>query len=125
MKELSIEEKAKAYDEAIKVANKYKDTHIMFPSIKDEMFPELKESEDEKIRLKLIEAVKGDMVVGGTKDKQLALAWLEKQGEQKPAWKPSDKQMELLREVQQALLGKDCHNRFVDFMYELKRLREE
>ena len=40
-------------------------------------------------------------------------------------WKPSNEQMELLREVQQALLGKDCHNRFVDFMYELKRLREE
>ncbi len=40
-------------------------------------------------------------------------------------WKPSDEQMELLREVQQALLGKDCHNRFVNFMYELKILREE
>lgn len=40
-------------------------------------------------------------------------------------WKPSDEQIKLLREVQQALLGKDCHNRFVNFMYELKRLREE
>ena len=40
-------------------------------------------------------------------------------------WKPSEEQMKLLREVQQALLGKDCHNRFVNFMYELKRLREE
>ena len=41
------------------------------------------------------------------------------------AWRPSDEQMKLLSEVQQALLGKDCHNRFVNFMYELKRLREE
>lgn len=49
----------------------------------ERLFPELAESEDEKIRLKLIEAVKGDMVIGGTKDKQLAIAWLEKQGEQK------------------------------------------
>ena len=40
-------------------------------------------------------------------------------------WKPSDEQIKLLREVQQALLGKDCHNRFVNFMCELKRLREE
>lgn len=40
-------------------------------------------------------------------------------------WKPSDEQIELLREVQQALLGKDCHNRFVNFMCELKRLREK
>ena len=39
--------------------------------------------------------------------------------------KPSDEQMKLLGEVQQALLGKDCHNRFVLFMHELKRLREE
>jgi hypothetical protein len=46
--------------------------------------PELKESEDEKIRKKLIEAVKGDMVVGGAKDKQRAIAWLEKQGEPNP-----------------------------------------
>ena len=43
------------------------------------IFPELAESEDERIRKKLIEAVKGDMVVGGTKDKQRAIAWLEKQ----------------------------------------------
>ena len=42
--------------------------------------PELKDSEDERIRKILIEAVKRDMVVGGTKDKQLAIAWLEKQG---------------------------------------------
>lgn len=39
-----------------------------------------------------------------------------------PHWKPTDEQMNLLREVQQALLGKDCHNRFVNFMYDLKKL---
>lgn len=39
-------------------------------------------------------------------------------------WKPSDEQMELLIEVQSALLGKDCHNRFTDFMWELKKLKE-
>jgi hypothetical protein len=39
-------------------------------------------------------------------------------------WKPSDEQMELLSEVQNALLGKDCHNRFTDFMWELKKLKE-
>ena len=37
-------------------------------------------------------------------------------------WKPTEKQMNLLGEVQQALLGKDCHNRFVNFMYDLKKL---
>lgn len=39
-----------------------------------------------------------------------------------PHWKPTNKQMNLLREVQQALMGKDCHNRFVNFMYDLKKL---
>lgn len=37
-------------------------------------------------------------------------------------WKPTQEQMNLLSEVQQALLGKDCHNRFVNFMYDLKKL---
>ena len=75
MKELSIEEKAKAYDEAFKVANKYKDTHIMFPSIKDEMFPELKESEDESIRKRLIELLKKNDEQHFAKE----IAWLKKQ----------------------------------------------
>jgi hypothetical protein len=48
--------------------------------------------------------------------------WL-KSLKERCTWKPSDEQMELLREVQQALLGKDCHNRFVNFMYDLKKLK--
>lgn len=53
--------------------------------------------------------------------------WMDKWLNHNPQnkWRPSKEQMKLLREVQQALLGKDCHNRFVNFMYELKRLREE
>lgn len=55
MKELSIEEKAKRYDEALKVLHKYDGANIMFSqSLKEEMFPELKESEDERIRKELI-----------------------------------------------------------------------
>ena len=77
MKELSIEGKAKRYDEALKVANKYKDTHIMFPSIKDEMFPELKESEDEVIRKELIAFVKSRLAGFPQCDKYLT--WIEKQ----------------------------------------------
>ena len=52
--------------------------------------------------------------------------WLEdrlKSLKERYTWKPSDEQMELLREVQQALLGKDCHNRFVNFMCDLKKLK--
>lgn len=51
MKELTIEQKAKAYDEALKVLHKYDGVNIMFSqSLKEEMFPELKESKDKKIR---------------------------------------------------------------------------
>lgn len=49
----------------------------------EEMLPELRESEDERIRKGLIEACKQSLIVGGFhKDK--VIAWLEKQGEQKP-----------------------------------------
>ena len=43
----------------------------------------------------------------------------------RPHWKPSDEQMKLLSEVQSALLGKDCHNRFTCFMWELKKLKDK
>ena len=89
MKELSIEEKAKAYDNALKVANKYKDTYIMFPSIKEEMFPELKESDDERIRKALITFFNrfpyDSIEAAGTNAKE-AIAWLEKQGEIIKEW---------------------------------------
>lgn len=55
MKELTIEEKAKAYDEALKVLHKYDSANIMFTQdLKEEMFPELKESEDERIRKEIV-----------------------------------------------------------------------
>ena len=77
MKELSIEEKAKRYDEALKVLHKYDGANIMFSqSLKEEMFPELKvkESEDERIRKKLLELVAKHC--GKTCEMYL---WLEKQ----------------------------------------------
>ena len=78
MKELSIEQKAKAYDEALKVLHKYDGANIMFSqSLKEEMFPELKESEDEKTRAEIIRfiqmEVENEIVVNKW------LAWLEKQ----------------------------------------------
>lgn len=87
MKDLTIEQKAKAYDEALKVLHKYDGANIMFSQdLKEEMFPKLKESEDEKIRKKLISyfsAVKGFSTLeynyGITNEE--AVAWLEKQGD--------------------------------------------
>jgi len=93
MKELSIEEKAKRYDEAIKKAEPlYKAAEPMSGCnvIIETIFPELKESEDERVRKAIIN------VFGSHKDYEVffgvsvtdILAWLEKQGEQKPVELP-------------------------------------
>ena len=92
MKELSIEEKAKAYDEAIKrVENiktgKCETTFVFTEGLFEHIFPELKESEDERIRNFLIDFIK---VCGWTEKKDQGwplrkecIAWLEKQGKKK------------------------------------------
>lgn len=59
MKELSIKEKAKAYDEALEKARQlcvYPTTKPFINDLQD-LFPELKESEDEKARKRIIALV--------------------------------------------------------------------
>lgn len=87
MKELSTEEKARRYDEAIALA---KDSYN-YPSYPgfiraDVVFPELKESDDERIRKALLNEFihlqsKGYKFAG--LEGEDIIAWLEKQGEQK------------------------------------------
>jgi len=84
MKELSIEQKAKAYDEAIKkiqsyVVDEYGCTRIKVVNV----FPELKESEDERIRKELLNAFQESedslyMVLTPFR-RESFIAWLEKQ----------------------------------------------
>lgn len=89
MKELSTEEKAKRYDEAIKKAKYYYDegkTLEYAIDIASDVFPELNESEDERIRKEITELV---MQPTWKTEKEFhrrneLCAWLEKQGEQKP-----------------------------------------
>ena len=93
MKELSIEEKAKRYDEKLDAAR-----HIYTdPSVKEEdkyyievIFPELAESEDERIRKALIKYFtlsddNADYQCCGVHYKDI-VAWLEKQGEISKEW---------------------------------------
>jgi hypothetical protein len=96
MKELSIEEKAKRYDEAInKAKSKIKNDkdHVLYENDVIEIFPELKESGDERIRKALIDGFKrydDGALFNGCLVKEI-LSWLEKQGEQKPAaWSEKD-----------------------------------
>lgn len=91
MKELSIEEKARRYDEAIKLAKdsfNYPDYTGFIRA--DVVFPELKESEDERIRKALLE----HFITFNQEDNYLdgipfshVVAWLEKKGERKHQYK--------------------------------------
>ena len=85
MKKLSIEEKAQRYDEAIAVINKCEtDKYGCIIGIKpSNIFPELKESEDETIRKEITELV---MQPTWKTEKEFhrrkeLCTWLEKQGE--------------------------------------------
>lgn len=84
MKELSIQEKAKAYDEALSVARKTHQTQPMYRDWLEKMFPELAESEDARIR-KAIKYGLDHVFTNNTTvfevTKEQCLAWLEKQGE--------------------------------------------
>ena len=103
---MTQEEKAKRYDEAIDKAKKELDAcgsqdcdaaRQIF-----RLFSELKESEDERVRNKLIKFFKGyspDEEWWGNITQEDILAWLEKQGE-----KTSDKIVEKVRTEKQRVL---------------------
>lgn len=86
MKELSIEEKARAYDEAIKIAKEINNEHRAQPSnVMTRVFPELAKSEDDRIREALLEYFNEQCAMSdwnGIYGYQV-VAWLEKQSEQK------------------------------------------
>ena len=77
MSELTIEQKAQRYDEAL---NKARDLYMPSDSaLLEEIFPELTESEDERIR----KAIKQHFLYldDSFPDKAKWIAWLEKQGQ--------------------------------------------
>lgn len=85
----TIEEKAKAYDKALQIARKINNGEgVTAPSdwtICETIFPELKESEDEKIRKWIITQLELKSDVNNPHDLELmilkSIAWLEKQGD--------------------------------------------
>ena len=93
MKELSIEDKARAYDDVLERMRDFlkywKDCGAVGAAMEKAkaVFPELAESEDERIRKEIIEQINllKSATLSDLKDKQFSswIAWLEKQGEQK------------------------------------------
>lgn len=86
MGKLTIEQKAQRYDEAIKVAKDIRNGKATYipdgTPVIEAIFPELKESENEKIREEIISYIKAN--VRSDELCESWIAWLEKQGEQKP-----------------------------------------
>ena len=93
MKELSVEEKAKRYDEALERTRELYSQHWVEWSDKDieSIFPELKESEDEEIRKEIISFLQlpHPQFVGERKQEKW-IAWLEKQGQKPVEWSEED-----------------------------------
>ena len=84
----TIEEKAKAYDEAIKKAKSVIEQNPLMEYLKkgiEYIFPVLKENEDEETRKELIKFVKSRLA--GFPECDKFVAWIEKQGEHKPQGK--------------------------------------
>lgn len=72
------------YEQALRVAKETYDKQPMYREWLEKMFPELKESEDEKIREALIRFHKSTIDIDGIKGADI-ISWLEKQGKKKPA----------------------------------------
>lgn len=90
---MTTKEKAKAYDEALNwMRELYPGLHGATKEDAEHYFPELRESEDERIRKELLNAVDKARVFNIDKDvADRWTAWLEKQKEQKPAeWSEED-----------------------------------
>ena len=83
----------KLYNDALERAkNYYTKGYFMINSPLEKIFPELKESEDEKIRKALIRFHKSTIDIDGIKGEDI-IDWLEKQGEKKPAWSEDDERI--------------------------------
>ena len=82
------------YKEALKLATKAKNNASLSKGtlkILGIIFPELKESEDEKIRKGIIELVKQSSEILDKKNQERMLDWLEKQGDKASKWTETDK----------------------------------
>lgn len=92
---MTIEQKAKRYDEAINMAKEINNEHRAQPfNVMLKVFPELKKFEDEEIRGAILHFISHTPdVPKGLISKEDMIGWLKKQGEQKPLeWHREDEQ---------------------------------
>lgn len=87
---MTIEEKAKAYDELKVKAQKLEEDGCFDKITLFDLFSELKESEDERIINRIIHALHGDVLE--MSEIKEAIDWLNSLKD-RYTWKPSDDQM--------------------------------
>lgn len=128
---MTREQKAKAYDKAVKEASiAYKDEDKHLKATLERIFPELKESEDERIRKDIIEMLRNWASVHYITKEQFSerMAWLEKQGK-KSVWTDNDRIMAftLLRDVEQMThISNEGKNERLEWLNTLEdRFKEE
>lgn len=99
---MTPEEKAKRYDETLEqlkglIEGTREDKRAIMEEDIIDIFYELKESEDEKIRKALIEHIKSNCATNFVLFQKFSpddvIAWLEKQSEQKSTWSEEDEKM--------------------------------
>lgn len=115
----TIEEKAKRYDEALEMARTYYSTtdSVADTELIELIFPELQESEDEKIRKALVYHFQGDGCICNRVDNipyKDILAWLEKQSEQntiEPQKKYAKEEENIINDIEQCI--EQCGDSFM------------
>jgi predicted Ser/Thr protein kinase len=111
----------KQYKEKLEEAKRlYESANNDQKYVLESLFPELKESEDEKIRKALISILKSDFeedttIFGISVDE--IIAWLEKQGK-KTSWKPSEEQMDALETAVSSLQSNTLERLYQDLKRE-------
>ena len=133
---MTQEEKAERYDEAIAHAKNLLKTigdatldNLVLKNEFEKMFPELKESEDERIRKALIYFIKQGELKGTIRtylgvSEKIMLTWIEKQNNQS-YWKPSDYQMSCLEDAITSYKKRGFSADVLKSLYDdLKKLKE-
>ena len=115
------------YKQKIKDYMNRSEVDTLYKSMLNNLFPELAESEDERIRKGLLSYFKKSKIGSfNGMDAKSVIAYLEKQGEQKPAeWKPSDEQMSALKEQCVYKKSTVAGEVLCELYHDLEKLKEE
>ena len=106
---MNTEKKAKAYDKAIEKAKEYLNSPRTCFDIEQlyNIFPELRESDDEVIRKAILELIRQSSEILDKQNQNNMITWLEKQGEKTSTWSEDDERIreELIKHLKDGVEG--------------------